>query len=451
VGDGFAESVAEKPSVTERVVVVGAGLAGLTCALRLLEVGVDVVVLEAGDRAGGRVRTVRSFAGGQHAESGAEWVDSIHHRMVALAAKYDVEVEPHGQVWERLRPWLDVGGERVSGDDARRRFGLDVELDRFGAILGETTAGVDDPAHPEQHPDAAAVDARSIADLIDDADLGSIARLLVARNMQGEFACEPREISSLFVAQQRALYQGHDVVRAHRVVGGLDRITDAMAAGLGERLRLRQPVVAVRHDESGAEAVTASGAFIGEKVVLACALPPLRAVRFDPPLPPPLARAMTELRYGAVTKSAIQYDTRGWDSGYLTTDRDIQRVYEPTAAQAGDGGILLAYTGGDGSRRLDRLDESGRVAHVSGQVAAIHRRLGTPGRAFSRSWRTDARFGGAYVVYGPGQVVAHWEALRRRYGSLVLAGEHSATFTGYMEGAVESGDRAAAAALTTER
>jgi monoamine oxidase len=451
VDDRFAEPVAGKPSVTERVVVVGAGLAGLTCALRLQEAGIDVVVLEAGTRPGGRVRTVRSLADGQYAESGAEWVDTIHHRLLALAATYGVVVEPQGQVWDRLRPWLDVGGARLSADDARERFGLDAELDRFGALLGESIAGVDDPAHPERHPDAASVDARSIADLIDAADLGPIATLLVARNMQGEFAGEPREISTLFVAQQRALYQGHDVVRAHRVVGGLDRITDAMAAGLGDRLRLRQPVVAVRHDDTGAEVVTSSGTVVGDEVVLACALPPLRAVHFDPPLPAALTRAMTELRYGAVTKSAVQYDERRWDAGYLTTDRDIQRVYEPTAAQPGDGGILLAYAGGEGSRRLDRLDESGRVAHVSGQVAAIHPLLGAPGRAFSRSWRSDARFGGAYVVYGPGQVVAHWEALRRRYGSLVLAGEHTATFTGYMEGAVESGERAAAAALTTQR
>jgi monoamine oxidase len=437
--------------MTGRVVVVGAGLAGLTCAQRLQEASVDVVVLEAADRPGGRVRTVRTFADGQYAESGAEWVDSIHHRLLALAARYGVVVEPQGQVWDRLRPWLDVGGERVSADEARRRFTLDAELDRFGALLGRVTAGVGDPAHPEQHPDADAVDARSIADLIDDADLGPIARLLVARNMQGEFACEPREISTLFVAQQRALYVGPEVVRAHRVAGGLDRITDAMAAGLGERLRLEQPVVAVRHDDDGAEVVTSDGTVAAQTVVLACALPPLRNVRFDPPLPNALTEAVTELQYGAVTKSALQYRERAWDAGYLTTDRDIQRVYEPTASQPGDSGILLAYTGGDDSRRLDDLDETARIEHVAEQVAAIHPGLGEVHDAFSRSWRTDARFGGAYVVYGPGQVTAHWRALRRRYGSLILAGEHTATFTGYMEGAVESGEQAAATVLATER
>jgi monoamine oxidase len=435
--------------MTGRVVVVGAGLAGLTCAQRLQEAGVDVVVLEAGQRPGGRVRTVRSFAEGQHAESGAEWVDSIHHRLLALAARYGVAVEPQGQVWDRLRPWLDVGGERLSADDTRRRFAVDAELDRFGTLVAAVTAGVGDPAHPERHRDATALDASSIADLIDDADLGPIARLLVARNMQGEFACEPWEISTLFVAQQRALYEGPEVVQAHRVIGGLDRITDAMAADLGERLRLEQPVVAVRHDDTGAEVVTPTGIVAAQTVVLACALPPLRRVRFDPPLPPPLARAITELEYGAVTKSAVQYRERAWDAGYLTTDRDIQRVYEPTATQPGDAGILLAYTGGDDSRRLDRLDETGRIAHVAGQIAAIHPDLGTAQGAFSRSWRTDARFGGAYVVYGPGQVTAHWPSLRRRYGSLVLAGEHTATFTGYMEGAIESGEQAAATALTT--
>jgi monoamine oxidase len=437
--------------VTDRVVVVGAGLAGLTCAQRLKESGVEVVVLEAGDRAGGRVRTVRSYTDGQYAESGAEWVDSIHFRLLALAARYDVAVESQGQVWDRLRPWLDVDGERFSGDDARRRFDLDVELDRFGNLLGEITAGVSDPAHPERHTDAAAVDGRSIADLIDDADLGPIARLLVARNMQGEFACEPTEISTLFVAQQRALYEGPDAVRAHRVVGGLDRITDAMADGLGSALRLHEAVVAVHHDDGAADVVTRSGTVSGATVVLACALPPMRAVRFDPPLPAALALAVKELTYGAVTKTAVQYPERTWDAGYLTTDRDIQRVYEPTTAQPGLAGVLLTYTGGDGSRLLDRLDEAGRVGHVTAQLAAIHPGLGAPGRGFSRSWRTDARFGGAYVVYGPGQVVALWPALRRRYGSLVLAGEHTATFTGYMEGAVESGEQAAAAVLAKER
>jgi monoamine oxidase len=438
-------------SVTGRVVVVGAGLAGLTCARQLLRAGVDVVVLEATDRPGGRVRTVRSFAAGQYAESGAEWVDTIHHRMHALAAEHDVMVEPKGQVWDRMRAWLDVDGESLSADVARRRFGLDAELDRFGALLARVTAGVDDPAHPERHPDAAAADARSIADLITDADLGPVARLLVARNMQGEFACEPREISTLFVAQQRALYEGPDVVRAHRIVGGLDRITDAMAAGLGDTLRLGQTVVAVRHDDEGAEVVTRDGSVAGEKVVLACALPPLRSVRFDPPLPVALARAMTELQYGAVTKSAMQYGERAWNPGYLTTDRDIQRVYEPTTSQPGDAGILLAYTGGDDSRQLDVLDEAGRIAHVAAQVAAIHPALGAAQGAFSRSWRIDPHFGGAYVVYGPGQVTAHWPALRRPYGSLVLAGEHTATFTGYMEGAVESGEQAAVTVLATER
>jgi monoamine oxidase len=437
--------------VTERVVVVGAGFAGLTCAQRLQEAGAEVVVLEAGARAGGRVRTVRSFTDDQYAESGAEWVDSIHHRLLALAAKYGVAVEPQGHVWERLRPWLDVDGERLSGDDARGKFGLDDELDRFGSLLGEITSGVSDPAHPEHHTDAAAVDGRSIADLMNDADLGPIARLLVSRNMQGEFACEAREISTLFVAQQRALYAGPDTVRAHRVTGGLDRITDAMAASLGSALRLHEPVVAVHHDERGADVVTRSGTVSATTVVLACALPPLRAVRFDPPLPAALALAMKELTYGAVTKTAVQYQERAWDAGYLTTDREIQRVYEPTTAAPGSPGVLMAYTGGDGSRLLDRLDETGRIGHVTAQLAAIHPRLGEPGPAFSRSWRTDARFGGAYVVYGPGQVVAHWRALRCRYGSLVLAGEHTATFTGYMEGAIESGERAAAVILANER
>jgi monoamine oxidase len=113
-------------------------------------------------------------------------------------------------------------------------------------------------------------------------------------------------------------------------------------------------------------------------------------------------------------------------------------VYEPTIDQPGPTGIAMAYTGGDGGRRLAELDENRRVDSVAADLATMYPTIGAPLGGFSRAWSAEPRFGGSYAAYGPGTVTAHWQVLREPHGRLHLAGEHVATWTGYLEGAVES-------------
>jgi monoamine oxidase len=183
--------------------------------------------------------------------------------------------------------------------------------------------------------------------------------------------------------------------------------------------------------------------------VLACSLVPLRAVQFDPPLPSTLARAVAELGYGTVTKTALQYPARTWPKGYASSNLASQRVYEPAIDQPGDEGVLMAYTGGDGGRSLAQHDEAERMRIVAADIDTMYQSPAAPLGGFSRAWSNEARYGGSYAAYRPGQITAFWQVLREPCGPLHLAGEHVATWTGYLEGAVESGERIAARILTT--
>ena len=209
-----------------RVIVVGAGMAGLTCARLLQEHGVDVTVLEGGARVGGRARTVRSvFEGGQYVESGAEWIDTDHHRMRELLDRYGLSLQGAGQEWTTIRRMLFRDGRMFTAEEVRAfEPAVEAQLEQYDQVFERIADGIVDPAHPDLHPEASRHDARSLAAVAGEFDLGDLATLFARRNSQGEFAAEQHEVSALFVAQQRAQMRMHGVVgtvRAHRLEGGL--------------------------------------------------------------------------------------------------------------------------------------------------------------------------------------------------------------------------------------
>ena len=149
-----------------------------------------------------------------------------------------------------VRPYFR-DGELLGPDDLRRVDPLlGPGLQRFEDHLASIAAGIVDPADPLSHPEAARYVAQSIAEFVDSLDLSELTRLFVTRNMQGEFAAEPREVSVLFVAQQRAVYERaaarHGHVEACRLLGGVSAIADGLAAALPPgTVRLDRAVSAV--------------------------------------------------------------------------------------------------------------------------------------------------------------------------------------------------------------
>jgi len=435
----------------------------------LLDAGVDVELIEAGPRPGGRVRTVRTtldgspFAAGQYSESGAEWVDSVHHRLLGLMDRYGVGRLGAGEQWTTIRRWLYWKGELLSPERIREAEPTVAEqLERFDAVVAAVAAGIVDPARPDLHPEAQLHDARSLADAADEAELSDLARLFKRRDSQGEFAEEPGAMSLLFAAQQRA-HQAVEAaatgdpagVVAHRCDGGFTRVVDGLAAEVASVLTLGESLLALSQDADRVTVTTNRRTLVADHVVLATSLVPLRTVDWHDGLPDDLREAVFGLGYGAITKTSVQWPRRTWPAGYATTESRAQRVYEPTVDQVsadgsangpadrGGPGILMSYCGGQGGREWALLDESTRVDQAAGLMAAMHGLTDAPLGGWSRAWSAQPRFGGSYAVYRPGEVTRYWEVLRRPWGRVHLAGEHVATCTGYMEGALESGDTVA--------
>ncbi|CAB4806445.1 MAG: FAD-dependent oxidoreductase [Actinobacteria bacterium] len=437
-----------------RIVVVGAGLAGLTAAELLHNAGCDVIVLEASNRVGGRAYTRSAeFINGQGAEAGAEWVDNVHTRMRALVERFGLRMDDNATTWTAIRRWLFRDGALLGPADlARLDPQLGDELDRLEDFFASVAAGVSDAAHPAQHPQAAHYDSLSAADIVDQLELGELARLFATRNMQGEFAAEPHEVSALFVAQQRALYEAaatpHGEVVAQRIVGGVSGVTAGLASALPQgMIRFGETVDAITIDATGAHVGAGANTYHADQVVLACSLVPLRAVVFDPPLPSELAAAVHGLGYGRVTKTALQYPERVWPAGYATTTGRAQRVYEPTVGHPAESGILMGYTGGEGGTRLADLAESVRMREIELSQREMYPALPPPLGGFSQAWSGLVLFGGSYAVYRPGEITRFWDVLRQPHGCIHFAGEHTATWTGYLEGAVESGETVASRLL----
>lgn len=411
--------------------------------MRLL--GHDVTLIEAGTRLGGRARTIRDpFRNGQYVESGAEWIDTHHHRMRALLDRYGMELQGEGQRWTTIRRWLHRDGRLHSPTELGGE--VNQQLEAFEAIIDDAARCVDDPANPQLCSSADELDAISLSDVAERAGLSELALLFHRRNSQGEFAAEPDEVSLLFVAQQRAVSAAsgvEDNVRAHRVVDGVDTLVRHMAADVASNISTGEALVAIRHDGDSVAVTTSRRTLHVEHVVLACSLVPLRVVHFDPPLAGPLRRAIDELGYGAVTKTAVQFAQRQWPDGYATTEGIAQRIYEPTVDQYGEAGVLMSYAGGAGGRSLAARSEADRVELIESDMRAVYGITAFSTGAFSRAWSAAPRYGGSYAVYRPGQIGAFWEILRQPHGRIWFAGEHVATWTGYLEGAVESGERVA--------
>jgi len=436
-----------------RVVVAGAGLAGLTAALDLVDAGWDVVVLEARDRVGGRVHTLYDpFSPGLHAEAGGESIDDNHDRLQALLARFGIATErrPPDKLIQSVTYYR---GRRMplTAFLARRDAAVVGDYLRFGDALDALSAAVD-PERPEQAANAAELDRQTLDGFIRGLRLVPEADFLVRLQNRASYNAEARDLSMLFVAQQTAVFAGvpDSASETMRIRGGNSRLPEAMAVALGDRLRLRSPVTRVEHDTDGVRVFAGGAPVDAACLVIAMPMPPLRRVTFAPALPAALAAVVDRLDLGAAVKVIHEYSTRFWEAegvpGFTVADLPFHVAWAATDSYTSTSGILTQFVTGRPARAAAQLGDAHRIAVFRRQLDRVYPE-GKPlhtAHAATMAWANERYTGGGYAVYRPHQMLPFWPAIRAGLPRIKFAGEHTEPLAGFMESAVRSGHRVAA-------
>jgi len=433
-----------------RVVVVGAGLAGLTAAYELGRKGWDVTVFEARDRVGGRCRTFRrELRYGQVAEAGGEFIDASHDAVRGYAEAFGLELDDlrAAEGDDALSAAVYTDGELEEYDDVVDED-VQSELDRLDEEVERYTAAIDvaDPVRT-----GAGLDSRSVGDLLDDLVLDADARAIAEAGLRAEYAVEPSELSLLFHVVLTAIAPDRDEdVERFRIRGGNDRLPGAFAERLRDSVVLEAPVASVQSRRSRVRVVAGRDEVDADYCVVAAPLPGLRHVELDADLPRVVRDAIASLQYGDVTKTALQYESRFWrDAGYngdALTDLPIQATRDATGSQSGEAGVLMSYSASEQGTRFGAGDPRARVRNAAAQVAEVYSDSEAEelfARGATIAWGRERFTGGSYSAWAPGQYTRFWPALRRPYGRVYFAGEHTDLHASYMEGAVRSGRRVA--------
>jgi monoamine oxidase len=436
------------------VLVAGAGLAGLSAARDLVNRGADVTVVEARDRVGGRVFTIRNgFAESQHGEAGGDMIDEDHHEIRRLAEELGFKLVPilrGGFGYARA----DAAGQpRIVQLNAARGWSrLAEHLEPYSRLYRLAERRWDTPIATE-------IARRSVAQWLDDIRADDELRT-TAVGLRGFFLADVEELSLLALVDQFSADAGPVPSRMFRVEGGNDQLTTAMAAGLGARVRLGTELAAVSHRGRGVRASVRSGRQTAQIQVdyLLFALPGtlLRRIPITPALAAQQHEAIARLQYGRGTKTLLQFSRRFWRAPArpraFGTPLPVGAVWEANEEQRGKAGILALLAGGSASN--DTADIVSREG-VAGLARSLDW-LGAQGQDLlgwrQVVWETDPWSRGGYAVFDPlfDPTLRGW--LAQPCGRLFFAGEHTSLgWQGYMNGAVESGRRAAAEIAATHR
>jgi len=429
------------------VLVAGAGLAGLAAARDLAARGASVTVVDARDRVGGRVWTVRDgFAERQHAEAGGDLIDEAQAEIRRLA----------GEVGLKLARILRGGFGYVRPDGSGTpRIVHRASLrgwDRLADALSSETTPYRRAERRWDSPITARIARQSVARWLDAANADQELRA-TATGLRGFFLADPEELSLVAFVDQFSDSDSPAGGAMYRIEGGNDALAAALAKPLGTRLHLNTEVVAIsqrgRVVRVAVKSRRAQSQITCDYAVLTLPATLLRRVPITPALPAQQHDAIAALKYGRATKTLLQFSKRFWRlpgrPRALGSSLPFGALWEANEEQRGRAGILSLLAGGGASDATQAIAARQGIAGLADALEFLGSRRAELTASRQIVWEHDPFARGGYAFFDPAFDPALRAWLGRPAGRLFFAGEHtSMKWQGYMNGAVESGLRAAA-------
>ena len=442
-----------------RVVVVGAGVAGLAAARLLAAGGREVVVLEARDRVGGRLEGT-TLADGTPLELGGQWIGPTQDRMYALVAELGLETfrtyNDEGQI---LLDLLGIQSRMKASKGALPKLSPIALADLGQGLLRfQRLAKRVDLEQPWRTRNADVLDGQTFGTWIRRNLRTAVGRAYFHTACEAIWAAEPGDLSllhALFYAHSgtdlETLIAVDSGAQQDRIVGGSVRIAEAMAAELGDRVRLGQPVRVIGQDTTGVRVECRDGtSYDGTDVIVT--LPPTLAGRLEyaPALPSWRDQLTQRLPAGSVVKVFAVYDEPFWRraglNGQAASDRGPVKVTFDNSPPSGTPGVLMGFLEGHEARMwVRRSDAERREAVLSCFARYFGARAAEPLEYVEKDWMAEEYTRGCYGAhFTPGVWTAYGEALRQSVGRIHWAGaETSPVWNGYLEGAVRTGEQVA--------
>lgn len=447
------------------VLILGAGIAGLVAAYELKKAGHAPIVLEAQNRLGGRILTLRApFAEGLHAEAGAMRIPRTHDLTLHYCRHFGLELYPF--TMGNPNAYIYLNGKKMHASDYYAGSELLAhELDdherskTVQRLWGETI---------QEFVDLVATRGDTAWDeIVKQYDDYSTREFLEARKWSegaielfGLMENQEAEMNFSFVELLREEI-GQYYTNLMQIKGGTDRLPNAFYPALREEttgnslIRLGAEVTALDQDENSVTAHirTMAGRFRVHADYMICTLPfaVLRHIEVLKPFTRAKQKAIRQLHYDASTKIFVQTRRRFWEEdenifgGGTVTDLAIRNLYYPEHGRETGRGVLLAsYTWANDAQRWASLAPRDRLEQALENIALIHPQIMNEyeGGA-SWSWHDDPYAGGAFALFEPGQQSRLYQDIIRPEGRIHFAGEHASLAHAWIQGSIESGLRAA--------